>query len=134
MTASQFLTQDMEFSPQPLTDDARWALVTGASAGIGRVFCQQLAAQGWHLVLVARRADRLHTLAADLKKRHETACLVLPADLADPGASAHIADELARRDIFVEFLVNNAGYGQPGYFQEDVPMNTPCLASSATRN
>jgi short-subunit dehydrogenase len=93
-----------------------WALVTGASAGIGREFCRQLAAAGYHLVLVARRADRLHTLATELRQEHGTASFVLPADLSEPGASAAIAKKLEQKEITVEFLVNNAGYGLPGRF------------------
>jgi len=103
---------------QPLTDTSPWALVTGASAGIGREFCRQLAARGYHLVLVARRADRLHALASELQHEHGTACLVLPADLARPESPGAIAARLRKEDIFVEFLVNNAGYGQPGEFHQ----------------
>jgi short-subunit dehydrogenase len=104
---------------QPLTDDARWALVTGASAGIGREFCIQLAALGYNLVMVARRADRMHALASELQSRHGTASLVLPADLARPESCRGIAAELRKRDIFVEFLVNNAGYGVAGRFTDE---------------
>jgi len=95
---------------------SRWALVTGASAGIGAEFCKQLAAAGYHLVLVARRADRLHTLATELREEFGTASLVLPADLTEPGAPAVIAKKLQKKQITVEFLVNNAGYGLPGRF------------------
>jgi short-subunit dehydrogenase len=100
------------------TDTSRWALVTGASAGIGQEFCRQLAARGYHLVLVARRADRMHTLSTELRQRHGTACLILPADLSEPGAAKSIAKQLKKKDIQVEFLVNNAGYGLPGRFVE----------------
>lgn len=100
------------------TDPSSWALVTGASAGIGQEFCRQLAAMGYHLVLVARRADRLHTLASELRHEHGTACLVLPTDLSEPNAAASIARELEKEDVEVEFLVNNAGYGLPGRFVE----------------
>lgn len=103
---------------QPLTDPSRWALVTGASAGIGAEFCRQLAAMDYHLVLVARRADRLHALANELKAAHGTACLVLPADLSQVGAARDIAKRLVKEDIFVEFLVNNAGYGVPGEYHD----------------
>lgn len=103
---------------QDLTDPSRWALVTGASAGIGESFCRQLAAAGYHLVMVARRADRLHALAGELQQAHGTASLVLPADLADPKASIVIAEQLRKRDIFIEFLVNNAGYGVPGRYAD----------------
>lgn len=126
---------------QPLTDDARWALVTGASAGLGRAFCEQLAQRGFHLVLVARRADRLHALSSELRAAHGTACLVLPADLARPEAIGEIADRLAQDDIFVEFLVNNAGYGLPGRMTEvtwaehrdflQVMVSAPCALSWA---
>lgn len=103
---------------QPLTDPSRWALVTGASAGIGEEFCRQLAAMDYHLALVARRADRLHALADELQHAHGTACLVLPTDLSRPEAPREIAARLRKEDIFVEFLVNNAGYGVPGQFHE----------------
>lgn len=99
---------------QPLTDTAPWALVTGASAGLGLAFSRQLAASGYHLVLVARRADRLHTLASELKQAHGTACLVVAADLSRTEAPAEIHARVQREDILVEFLVNNAGYGVPG--------------------
>lgn len=108
----------MQSELQPLTDDARWALVTGASAGLGREFARQLAALDYHLVLVARRADRLHALASELRSEHGTACLVLPADLGQPEAVREIVAQLGRENIFVEFLVNNAGYGVPGRFTE----------------
>jgi len=98
------------------TDLSRWALVTGASAGIGQEFCNQLAAQGYHLVLVARRAERLHALATELRKEHGTACLILPADLAESGSALSIARQLKKEQIEIEFLVNNAGYGLPGRF------------------
>ena len=100
------------------TNLSRWALVTGASAGIGEEFCRQLAAKGYDLVLVARRADRLHALAAEVKQQHGCACLVIPADLSKHGASTEIARRLRNKDIVIEFLVNNAGYGVPGRFTD----------------
>ncbi len=100
------------------TDPSRWALVTGASSGIGREFCRQLAALGYHLVLVARRADRLHSLASDLREALGTASLVIPTDLSERGACRKIARRLSDKEIAVEFLVNNAGYGVPGRFTE----------------
>lgn len=105
-------------APDDRTDPSRWALVTGASAGIGEEFCRQLAGRGYHLVLVARRADRLHALASELREAHGTASLVLPADLSDPKAPAEIAKRLHEEDVHVEFLVNNAGYGVPGRFTD----------------
>jgi short-subunit dehydrogenase len=103
---------------QPLTDNSRWALVTGASSGIGDTCCRQLAALGYHLVMVARRADRMHALAAELQKTHGTASLVIPADLSEPHAVAQIARRLEQEDLSIEFLVNNAGYGVPGRFND----------------
>jgi hypothetical protein len=100
------------------TDPSPWALVTGASAGIGQEFCRQLARQGYHLVLVARRADRLHALASELREAHGTASLVIPADLSDPDAVRNIVRQLDKAGVDIEFLVNNAGYGLPGRFTE----------------
>lgn len=91
-----------------------WALVTGASAGIGAEFCRQLAARGYHLALVARREDRLKELAAELEEAHDTRCLVITSDLASPSAPADICRQLEQADVGIEFLVNNAGYGVPG--------------------
>jgi len=99
-----------------------WALVTGASAGIGREFCRQLAARGYSLVLVARRAERLRALAEELRDRHGTQSLVVTADLSTTGAAAAIAARVNEEGIEIDFLVNNAGYGQPGsYHVSDWP-------------
>lgn len=103
--------------------DRPWALVTGASAGIGETFARQLAARGYALVLVARREDRLNALAEELQQEFGTRCFVLPADLADPAAVTRIGDRLEAEDISVEFLVNNAGYGVAGKL-DSVPWST----------
>ncbi|MBS0568747.1 MAG: SDR family oxidoreductase [Proteobacteria bacterium] len=101
--------------PDPAAvSNPRRALVTGASAGIGAEFARQLAASGHALVLTARRADRLAALAAELKAAHGAQVDCITADLADPHAPAMLCDELARRDLAVDVLINNAGYGVPG--------------------
>lgn len=90
------------------------ALVTGASAGIGRAFAFELAARGHDLVLTARRRERLEALADELAGAHGARSLIVPADLADPAAPAAIADAIAEAQLAVEVLINNAGYGVPG--------------------
>lgn len=92
------------------------SLVTGASSGIGAAFARQLAALGHDLVLTARRADRLEALAAELREQHAAQVIVLPRDLADPATPRALCDELDRRGLQVDWLVNNAGYGVPGTF------------------
>jgi len=87
----------------------RKALITGASAGIGATFARQLAAQGHDLLLVARRGDRLQSLADELAKQHGVQCEVLSADLASPGASAAVMAHLQTLNWHIDFLVNNAG-------------------------
>ncbi|HQZ40198.1 MAG TPA: SDR family oxidoreductase [Vicinamibacterales bacterium] len=94
----------------------RTALVTGASAGIGAAFAEVLAARGYGLVLTARREARLQALAADLARTHGVPVEVMVADLADPAAPSALVDEIARRGLHVDLLVNNAGYGVPGRF------------------
>ncbi|MGD9021927.1 MAG: SDR family oxidoreductase [Lysobacterales bacterium] len=93
-----------------------WALVTGASAGIGAEFCRQLAAKGYNVALVARREDRLRKLADELLRSFGAESLVITADLAQPGASAGIVERLGEEGVAIEYLVNNAGYGLPGSF------------------
>jgi uncharacterized protein len=96
----------------------KWALLTGASAGIGRELAKLLASGGANLVLTARRADRLEKLAGDLSARHNIHVEVFAADLARPEAPAQIFAFTQRKLIEVELLINNAGFGAFGAIQE----------------
>ena len=87
------------------------ALITGASAGLGVEFARQLSGQGYRLVLVARRKDRLDALAAELGQARAVAC-----DLAEPGATARLMADVAAADETVSLLINNAGFGLTGRF------------------
>ena len=80
------------------------ALITGASAGLGRDFARLFAADGHDVVLVARRRDKLEELAAELERGGAIRAHVLPADLTDPGAPVHIQDHLQASGIEIEFL------------------------------
>ena len=93
-----------------------WALVTGASAGIGAEFCRQLAGKGYQLVLVARREEKLRAIADELMNSHATHSLIITADLSQKDACETIVERLASENISIEYLVNNAGYGLPGSF------------------
>ncbi len=94
------------------------ALVTGASAGIGRAFAAGLAARGHDLVLVARDAARLEELGAELSAAHGIAADVLAADLLTNEGVDAVAARLADLDHPVDLLVNNAGFGTYGRFAE----------------
>jgi short-subunit dehydrogenase len=94
----------------------RTALITGASAGIGRAFAEELAARGFHLVVTARRKDRLDQLAAELAATHGVRIAVIAEDLADPAGPGRLLAELAARGLDIDVLVNNAGFGLPAYF------------------
>ena len=101
-------------SDQPM--QARLALITGASAGIGEAFARLYADKGYDVALVARRRDRLEALANELHQKHGRFCYVIPADLAQPNAVEGILEGLERRGRYVDVLVNNAGYGLSGGF------------------
>jgi uncharacterized protein len=88
----------------------RWALITGASSGIGAEFARRLAALGMHLVIVARRTERLNDLAAELYARHHTRCEIVASDLSDPREATALVEHVAQRGITVELLINNAGF------------------------
>lgn len=86
------------------------ALITGASAGIGKSFATLYAQNGFDLVLVARREDKLQSLASELKKQHGVMVYVLPQDLANPDAPEAITQWLSEKGIRIHTLINNAGY------------------------
>ena len=94
----------------------RLCLVTGASAGIGAAYARLYARKGHDLVLTARRADRLEHLAEELRQAHGVEVLVLPADLAAPGAVDQVLAGIAAAGRTVDVLINNAGYGLPGTY------------------
>ncbi|MEL4503733.1 SDR family oxidoreductase [Luteococcus sp. H138] len=90
------------------------ALVTGASGGLGQAFCNHLASQGHDLVLVSRRTEQLEQIAADARARYGVGAIVIPVDLSEEAARNELAAELERRQITVDVLVNNAGFGTIG--------------------
>ncbi len=96
--------------------EGKTALVTGASAGIGKAFAEVLAEKGYDLVLTARRRERLDELAGQLATRHGIKTHVVVADLAEPEAPARIADAVRGLGLHIDVLVNNAGYGVPGSY------------------
>jgi len=96
------------------------ALVTGASRGIGADLARELAADGYDLVLTARTAGPMQTLAAELAAGGNKAT-VIAADLSRPGAAADLAAEIEGRGLAIEFLANNAGLGALGRFERSDP-------------
>jgi short-subunit dehydrogenase len=89
----------------------RVTLITGASAGIGTELARVFASHGHRLALVARRADRLEALAAEITAAGGAAPIVIPCDLAQPDSGDQIASALAASGVEVEYVVNNAGFG-----------------------
>src|SRR5438046_9075901 len=98
------------------TTDKSWALITGASSGFGEEFARQYAEKGHPLVLVARRLDRLQTLAEKIRLQHRSEVGVEQVDLSDVGAVIQLHQRLRERDIAIDILINNAGHGLQGPF------------------
>lgn len=92
------------------------ALVTGASSGIGAEFARQLASKGADLVLVARRLDRLETLASEIRAKYSRSVTVLEVDLSSGQAVEKLLSEIKKRLLNIDILVNNAGFGASGMF------------------
>jgi uncharacterized protein len=113
------------------------ALVTGASKGLGAAFAEALAERGTNLVLVARSTNELNALSTRLFAKYKVPCTVLSIDLADPSSPQTIAEELERRGIQVDLLVNNAGFGLSGEFlshslkqeQAEIAVNVQALVA-----
>jgi len=110
-----------------MTYTSGWALVTGASSGLGRAFATKLASDGMSVVLVARSAGLLHDLADGLKETYGVAVEVIVADLADPVARATVVADLETRDV--EVLINNAGFATSGEFADQDPARIAELIS-----
>lgn len=96
----------------------RWALVTGASSGLGADFARELAALGCNLVLVARRRERLVAVGAEIEAARGVKVLPIACDLGVDDAPRVLFDTLRRDGVHVDVLVNNAGAGAFGPFLE----------------
>ena len=94
------------------------ALITGASSGIGREFAKLFAADHYDLVVLARTQDRLEQLKAELEEAHGIGVHVLVSDLSDPTSPGRVHEDVMKAGIQVDVLVNNAGFGGFGLFQE----------------
>ncbi len=91
-----------------------WAVVTGASGGLGETYAHELASQGSDVVLVARSENELHRVAIEIERAHGVRAMVLVADLSDSADRARLLERLAELDVHT--LVNNAGFGTMGQF------------------
>jgi uncharacterized protein len=96
----------------------KWALITGASSGLGLEFADLLAARKVNLVLAARRQESMEKLASDLRRKYGVDVLVEAIDLASPGAVSRLKSSLDARSVAIDILLNNAGYGLQGAFLE----------------
>ena len=98
------------------------ALVTGASSGIGAALACELAGDGHDLVLAARRVEPTHVLAEELMKNHGVKTIVIRSDLSKVGAAAELVKEIAAHGLTIGVLINNAGLGDNGRFDESDPI------------
>ncbi|MBI5295946.1 MAG: SDR family oxidoreductase [Chloroflexi bacterium] len=101
----------------------KWALITGASSGIGEAFARQLAAKGYDLCLTGRRAERLEAVAAEVRNQHEVRAEVVVADIGTD-AGIRLLEKWISVHTPIEMLVNNAGFGVRTLFTQDSPEKT----------
>lgn len=99
----------------------KWALVTGASSGIGEEFAKELSKRGMNLILAARREDEMKKLADELAKRDGTKSLIVPIDLTESDAPKRLFEKVKAEGISVDLLINNAGFGFVGKISETEP-------------
>ena len=97
----------------------RYALITGASAGIGKDFAKQLAEKGWNLILVARREEKLKHIADELSQSYSIDCQYFVADLSGINQPQLIFEHCQNNGFNIAMLINNAGYGLPGDFEKN---------------
>lgn len=105
----------------PVPSTGGTALVTGASSGIGAAIARELASRGHAVTIVARREERLRSLADELRGEHGVDAAVHSCDLSDPAERERLQTDLAAGGRFVEVLVNNAGFGSRGDFATNAP-------------
>ena len=100
------------------TKQKQTALVTGASSGIGQAIAEQFARDGINLVVVARNESALQRLASQWQAKWSVQVTVIPMDLSLPSAAQALHDKVAQLGIQIDYLVNNAGYGDYGQFAD----------------
>src|SRR5262249_3501336 len=109
-----------EVNPPPArvepAEARRVVLITGASSGIGEAFAHVFAAEGFNLVLTARREDRLRAVQGQLQEKYGVRADVIADDLSERDAPARLCAVLEERRLSIDALVNNAGYGVPGSY------------------
>ena len=94
------------------------ALITGASSGIGKELARIHAEKGGNLIIVARREDKLNELKVELEEKHGINVITIIKDLSEAGAAKALYNEVKEKDLQVDYLINNAGFGLRGKFHE----------------
>ncbi len=98
---------------------SKTALITGATSGFGREFVKLFAQDGYHLVIVARHADDLERVATEVRQKHPRCQVtVMPKDLSEVGSAQALYEEVKQQQITINVLVNNAGFGDHGFFAD----------------
>lgn len=105
-------------SSKSIVSSMTTALITGASAGIGAAFAQELAARRTNLVLIARSAEKLEQLAQKLQQQYQIQVTVITQDLTVPAAAKTVFADVTQKGIIIDLLINNAGLGEYGDFAE----------------